>query len=98
MLNSDTFYKYLGGGLAANQVGYDKRFILILQDEAVCYQKGYQENHGGIKYCLNPFLIHVDDLVDWADDEEGCLSVPSKKAIVSRPLKIEVGYYNMEGG
>ena len=97
MFNSDTFYKHDGGGLAANQVCYEKRFLLILNDEQIVKEMGFAEKHGGVKYCLNPVLVNVEDDCEWVEDFEGCLSIPDRKVKVSRPEKVEVSYQNMSG-
>ena len=71
-----------GIGLAANQVGIDKRFfVLEIEDK--------------IKKIINPEILEFSEEV--IEIEEGCLSLPGiyKKAI--RPRVIKVKYWNEKG-
>ncbi len=74
--------EYEGVGLAANQVGWDKSVILIVdyknQEEPV------------IKSIINPRIIWTSKEI--GADTEGCLSLPGKSFIVERPEEVEIEY------
>ncbi len=93
-------YKSSGIGLAANQVGLDKRVFVIDipksrqgadQDDAV-------EEDAELLYepqiYLNPEILNAFDLTE---SEEGCLSIPTIKATVQRYNHLEVSYYTTRG-
>lgn len=69
-------------GLAANQVGYNKRvFVMGIQNR--------------IWTCFNPEIIASD--METISDFEGCLSFPKKVVTVARPKQIHVKYYDHAG-
>jgi len=61
-----------GAGLAANQIGVQKRNVLI------CAK-------GALKVVVNPVIKSTDG--EWASIE-GCLSLPGQMRTVSRPEKV----------
>ena len=66
-----------GIGLAANQVGIDKRFFVL-------------DVEGRKIKVINPEILEFgDELVEF---EEGCLSIPGIYKNVTRPEKIRVKY------
>ena len=65
-----------GLAIAANQIGWDKRVIVLK------IGKGSSE----YMILLNPEIVAKGD--DVSDDIEGCLSLPGKFYIVNRPTKI----------
>lgn len=71
-----------GIGLAANQVGIDKRFFVLgIEDE--------------VYKIVNPEILEFsEELVEY---EEGCLSIPGIFRNVIRPEKIKVRYFNENG-
>ena len=73
----ETMYKYDGVGLAAPQVGILKRVIVIYVEDGKVYKMA------------NPNIINESGE---QSAQEGCLSVPEKKGIVSRPMKVIVEY------
>ncbi len=73
----ETMYKYDGVGLAAPQVGILKRVIVIDVEDGKVYKMA------------NPKIINESGE---QSAQEGCLSVPEKKGIVSRPMKVIVEY------
>lgn len=78
----DTMYEANGVGLAAPQVGILKRVVVIDTD--------------GTGYVLiNPEIIETDGT---QTGQEGCLSLPGKYGIVTRPNYVKVRAYdeNME--
>lgn len=71
-----------GIGLAANQAGLDRRlFVMLINDE--------------LYSCFNPEIISSSqDLVEY---NEGCLSFPGERIMITRPKTIQVAYYNAHG-
>ena len=82
-----------GVGIAAIQIGYHKRIMLI----------GYDSSNP--RYCdigdcpltviINPQIKVLDS--QKSDYNEGCLSVPDTRGIVSRPKHISYQFYNQYG-
>lgn len=71
----DTLYEADGVGLAAPQVGIRKRIVVI-------------DVGDGVKHTLiNPEIIATEGT---QTGEEGCLSVPNKAGVVTRPMKVTV--------
>ena len=77
----ETMYEAPGVGLAANQIGVQKRLFV--------YDKG-----DGPVVVVNPVIVESDG--EWTY-EEGCLSVPRVYADVIRPSKIKVKYLDYFG-
>ena len=75
-----------GVGLAASQIGYDKRIIAVCLD-----RKNTQE----ISILLNPSIINQSE--EKVKFKEGCLSYPNFYAIIERPKEIEVEYETIDG-
>ncbi|MDD6282893.1 MAG: peptide deformylase [Oribacterium sp.] len=72
----DTMYDANGVGLAAPQVGILRQiFVVDIGD-------------GKRFVCINPEVTPLGDEVQTG--EEGCLSVPDKQGIVTRPMKVHV--------
>lgn len=88
-----TMYDAPGIGLAAPQVGVQKRVIVVDID----HREGNEEEdaHPG-----NPMMMANPEIVWVADDdstyEEGCLSVPEQFADVARPAGIRVRYLDQD--
>ena len=83
---ADTMYKAPGIGLAANQVGSGKRFLIA--DPA-----GDPEKRE-FKVFINPEIVKMTGEV--ISEEEGCLSVPDFRADVKRAEKIVINYNDFE--
>lgn len=75
----ETMYDANGVGLAAPQVGILKRIVVIDVD----YENPY--------VLINPEIIQMDGE---QTGEEGCLSLPGKFAIVTRPNHVVCRYLN----
>ena len=79
----ETMNASLGIGLAANQVGIDRRvFVMKLQD-------------GTELGCFNPWIMIGDN--DMMNEEEGCLSFPNLWLKVPRHNKITAAYLDNAG-
>lgn len=76
----DTMYEKCGVGLAAPQVGVLKKIVVIDVGE-------------GPIVLINPEIIETSGE---QTGEEGCLSVPGKWGIVTRPERVKVRAYNAE--
>ncbi|MDO4330007.1 MAG: peptide deformylase [Lachnospiraceae bacterium] len=75
----ETMYETNGVGLAAPQVGVLKQLVVIDVED-------------GNQYVLiNPEIIETEGS---QTGYEGCLSVPGKSGIVTRPYKVKVRAYN----
>lgn len=95
-----TMYKSPGIGLAAPQVGINKRFFvadLNYEREEVLRPDG-SEDYNYVNFCplilINPEVKLIDGEVLY---EEGCLSVPGVYEKVKRVENIEVKYQNLQG-
>ena len=79
----ETMHKYNGVGLAAVQVGFLKRLIVI---------DLYDDN--GPIVLINPEIIKTKGE---QEVEEGCLSFPNQFAKVVRPAEVVAEYWDREG-
>ena len=81
-----TMYAAPGIGLAAPQVGEALRLVVIdLQKE---------ESRDPV-VLVNPEV--VAESPETATREEGCLSLPGQYAVVTRPARVKVRYFDLEG-
>ncbi len=81
-----TMYAAPGIGLAAPQIGQGLRVAVIdLQPDET----------PAPMHLINPQVIAVSD--ELATREEGCLSLPGQYADVSRPARVKVRYFDLEG-
>ena len=76
----DTMYEKSGVGLAAPQVGVLKKIVVIDVGE-------------GPIVLINPEIVET---FGEQTGEEGCLSVPGKWGIVTRPEKVKVRAFNQD--
>ena len=82
----ETMYDANGIGLAATQIGIDKR--LIVMDCGLKADDDHLEPNP-IKM-INPEITFLSK--NFKEREEGCLSIPGHQAIVKRPDKVIVNY------
>jgi len=83
----ETMYAAEGIGLAAPQVGKSIRlFILDISP---------MDESEGKRVFINPQIISSGDEED--EYEEGCLSIPTIREIVSRPTSVRMTWQDMEG-
>lgn len=97
----ETMYAEGGIGLAAVQVGVHKRILVMdLSDRA----GRYTNNEGKVIensplsvpiYMVNPQIIESSEEKNMY--EEGCLSFPDQKALVTRPKQVKVKYLDYYG-
>ena len=83
----ECMYQNNGIGLAAPQVGVLKRLVVIDCSDNKDKRKPLK--------LINPEIIKLSKNV--SEFEEGCLSLPSQYAKVSRPSEITLKYKNIEG-
>lgn len=85
----DTLKLADGCGLAAPQVGVNKRLVIVDGRELVDTYEGMTDF---FRVMINPEVIEESE--ETCEFSEGCLSVPGIYAEVIRPSKIKVEYYN----
>ncbi len=83
----ETMYDDDGIGLSANQVGLQKRFFIIGMN-------AFDDGRGDSIFINSEILEFSEELWDY---EEGCLSVPGVREVVTRPLTIKVKYVDDRG-
>ena len=83
----ECMYKNNGIGLAAPQVGILKRLVVIDCSDSKDIKKPLK--------LINPEIIKLSK--DISEFEEGCLSLPSQYAKVTRPSEIVLKYKTIEG-
>ena len=76
----DTMYEANGVGLAAPQVGVLKRMVII-------------DIGDGPVIMINPVILETSGS---QTGQEGCLSIPGKAGIVTRPNYVKAKAYNLE--
>jgi peptide deformylase len=74
----DTMYEAMGVGLAAPQVGVLKRIVVI--------DTGMEEPDPYV--LINPVITEKSE--ETQTGPEGCLSVPGKNGVVTRPMRVKV--------
>ena len=77
----ETMYDSEGAGLAAPQVGVQKRLFV--------YDVGE-----GPEVMINPSIVELD--VEWYYDE-GCLSIPGLRLGIVRPNRVHIRGYDLDG-
>lgn len=82
-----------GFGIAAPQIGINRRIAIIQVDKEKCTYKNCEEIPTTVM--LNPTWRKLSEEID--TEYEGCLSVPSIRGKVGRYTNIEVTYYNEQG-
>jgi peptide deformylase len=88
----ETMYDSNGIGLAATQVGVQKRILVIdLQDEQGEDEKPIKNP----KAYINAEILSVSDEVSTYN--EGCLSIPDQYAEVARPARCRVKWLDQTG-
>ena len=78
-----------GCGLAAPQVGVNKRIVIVDGREL---SDTYEYLQDFVRIMINPVVLEESE--ETCEYSEGCLSVPGVYAEVVRPSRIKVEYYN----
>ena len=81
---ADTMYKAEGVGLAAPQVGILRRIAVV----------DITEDHSGLLEMINPEII---EKAGCQTGREGCLSLPGRQGVVTRPMKVKVRFQDRNG-
>ncbi len=81
---ADTMYKAEGVGLAGPQVGILRRVAVV----------DVTEDHTGLLELVNPEIVEAEGT---QTGREGCLSVPGRQGVVTRPMKVKVRYQDRKG-
>ena len=85
----DTLKVADGCGLAAPQVGVNKRLVIVDGRELT---ETYAELKDFFRVMINPVVL--EEGKETCEYSEGCLSIPGIYAEVRRPSKIKVEYYD----
>ena len=83
----ETMYAANGIGLAAIQIGFPKRIIVM--------DVSKDQKNKNPMYFVNPIILNKSK--EQSIYEEGCLSVPDQFAEIERPNKCEVEYLDYNG-
>lgn len=81
---AETMYKANGIGLAAPQIGITRRIAVV----------DVSEERNELLELINPEIIEKSGMCQM---QEGCLSVPARQGVVSRPEKITLKYQTRKG-
>lgn len=81
---ADTMYKAEGVGLAAPQVGILRRVLVV----------DVTEDHSGLREIINPEILETSGS---QTGREGCLSVPERQGVVTRPNHVRIRYQDRKG-
>lgn len=83
-----SMYAADGVGLAANQIGVGLRIFVVDCPDA--------ENNRVVAHVVNP-VLHLPELRDLHESNEGCLSVPGASAALPRPTLATVTGTDIDG-
>ena len=83
----ETMYAANGIGLAAIQIGFPKRIIVM--------DVSKDKTNKNPMYFVNPIILNK--ATEQSTYEEGCLSVPDQFAEIDRPNKCEIEYLDYNG-
>ena len=108
----DTYQKIPCAGIAANQIGYNKRIFIGMKEDEEDSEHQYKElrkddqidlkgdqlnpNANNYEFYINP-QIDKTYKKSLQEEEEGCLSIPEIRLIAERYDKIKVRYYDING-
>lgn len=81
---ADTMYKADGVGLAAPQVGILRRIAVV----------DVTEDRDGLLELINPVIVEREGS---QTGREGCLSVPGRQGVVTRPMRVKVQAQDRKG-
>jgi len=99
----DTFKNTPCAGVAANQIGYDKKIFIGLKHDN--YEEEDEKNEKKVignpnaenyEFYINPQIDH-STIKSIQEGEEGCLSIPEIRIIAERFDKIKIRYFDQDG-
>lgn len=79
---AETMHKANGVGLAAPQVGFLRRAVII-------------DIGDGLIEMINPEIVFASEETE--EEAEGCLSSPGEYGLVARPVKVKAKYFDRFG-
>lgn len=85
----ETMYDSRGIGLAATQIGSDKKIFII----DIEFRPDDPDSIKNPIVIINPEIIETSGEIDY---EEGCLSVPEIRSIVRRPSHVKLQYQALD--
>jgi len=102
---AETMYKARGVGLAASQIGVDKRIVVVdisprnivageEVEEGVEVEEVMEYEGPGLLELINPEIITSEGEII---AEEACLSIPGYTSDVKRKKRVTIEAYNREG-
>ena len=83
----ETMYDATGRGLAAPQIGILKRVFVM--------DCRWKEGDKDPRTFVNPAIVAQSD--ETSSYEEGCLSIPGRTSLVTRPARVEVSWHSIDG-
>jgi peptide deformylase len=91
----DTMHNAAGIGLAAPQVGRDERlFVVDVTPMAAEMEEDGEPVPPQPMVFINPEIVEEGD--ESSDMEEGCLSIPEVREVVTRPNRVRVRYLDRD--
>ncbi len=91
----ETMYAAKGIGLAAIQVGVDRRILVIDLQDREEHEEGDPPPAPSPKAYINPQILSVSD--ELSTYNEGCLSIPEQYGEVDRPAGCRVRWHDEQG-
>ena len=101
----DTFKAIPCAGIAANQLGYDKKMFIGMEhdhdysemdDDSTKNIDNIEPDSDNYEIYINPQIDNIDKK-STQEGNEGCLSIPNITLIIERYDKIKVRYYDAKG-
>tara|TARA_B110000438_G_scaffold266216_1_gene280121 strand:- start:90 stop:764 length:675 start_codon:yes stop_codon:yes gene_type:complete len=108
----DTYQRIPCAGIAANQIGYNKRIFIGMKEDEEDTEERYKElrkddqiddRQDQVNSNANNYEFYINPQIDQTykkslqEEEEGCLSIPEIRLIAERYDKIKVRYYDING-
>lgn len=90
----DTMQQNNGVGLSAVQIGVLKR-IAIIEYSLTGDHSVYEEESCSFTVIINPQIEIIGS--ELTQHNEGCLSVPNVRSVISRPKSIRYSYFDQNG-
>ena len=93
----ETMYKAKGVGLAAEQVGRDEALCVIDVPLSCEDDEDTKAFNAAIE---QPLVMFNPEIVSFSGEQtgrEGCLSLPGRQGVVTRPMKVKISYQDRFG-
>lgn len=88
----DTMFEYNGVGLAAPQIGINKRIVIFGLEANTRYPEAESVPE---TILINPVITPVGN--ELSDAWEGCLSIPGMRGLVTRPDRVNYSGFSPKG-